>query len=80
MNRYANAAPGREDAGYYILRAGPDRFDMRQERYRRQLMQGNEHPHDLMAAGFTRDQMAEMLIKTFPDADIDTSAMEVPDA
>jgi hypothetical protein len=54
---------------YYVVRTGPDSFDLRQTRYADQLAKGNEHPHDLMAAGFTAAGMREILRKWFDDTD-----------
>lgn len=62
-------------AVYYIIRTGEDRFDMRQTRYRKRLQDGKEHPHDLMAVGFTKQGMQEMLKKYNFDA-VDTMAMD----
>lgn len=60
---------------YYVAKTGDDRFDLRQTRYKEQLEAGREHPHDLMATGFTADGMREILAKWF--ADTDASALEV---
>ena len=54
---------------YYVVRVGPDRFDLRQSRYRAQLDEGREHPHDLMATGFTAEGMREIISKHFNDTD-----------
>jgi hypothetical protein len=61
---------------YYVVCAGPDRFDLRQTRYRALLEAGREHPHDLMAAGFTAEGMREILAKWFSDTD--SSALPLP--
>jgi hypothetical protein len=60
-------------ATYYVVRTGPDRFDLRQSRYVAQRANGREHPHDLMAQGFTAQGMREVLAKWF--ADTDTTAL-----
>lgn len=60
---------------YYVVQTGPDRYDMRQTRYKAVRDRGGDHPHDLMAVGFTARQMDEMLAKHFLDASIDRSAL-----
>lgn len=50
-------------AVYYVVKVGDDRFDLRQVRYRAQFEGGKEHPHDLMAVGFTAQGMREVLDK-----------------
>ena len=62
---------------YYIEAspAFPGRFNMRQERYRVEYEQGNEHPHDLMAVGFTALDMRKMIAEHFAERDIDTSVL-----
>lgn len=63
---------------YYIVRTGPNRFDMRQTRYKAQRAAGKEHPHDLMATQFTRDGMIEILDKHFADSTIDRTELDKP--
>lgn len=65
------------EAVYYIERCArlPGCFNMRQTRYRADYVNGMEHPHDLMAVGFTADQMRELIAKHFPNTVIDTSVM-----
>lgn len=63
---------------YYVEKVGPDRFDLRQTRYRSQRLtrNGNGHPHDAMAAGFTAEAMREVIARHFSTASIDTSALD----
>ncbi len=61
---------------YYVVKVGPDRFDLRQTRYAATLRAGKEHPHDLMAASFTADGMREIIGKWF--ADTDATALPPP--
>ena len=56
---------------YYVVRVGPDRFDLRQTRYK-----GTNHPHDLMAVQFTEQGMRDIVAKWFPDSDV--SALDNP--
>ena len=58
---------------YYVVRTGQDRFDLRQTRYRAQHAAGREHPHDIVAVGFTADDMRAALAEWFDDTD--TSAL-----
>lgn len=55
---------------YYVIQTGPDSFDLRQTRYRKQFENGKEHPHDLMAVSFTASGMCEILEKWFSDTDV----------
>ena len=49
-------------------------FDLRQERFR-----GKNHPHDIMASGFTAQQMRELIASMFPDTDVSAlPAAEAP--
>ena len=60
---------------YYVTPSdSPDRYDLRQTRYKEQLAQGNEHPHDVIAQGFTVTGMLEIIEKWFKDS-ADTSAL-----
>jgi hypothetical protein len=63
---------------YYVVRTGPDSFDLRQERFRSELEQGKEHPHDLMATSFTAAGMREILDKWFSDTDDSALPPETP--
>lgn len=54
---------------YYVVRVGPDRFDLRQSRYAEQFKQGAEHPHDLMAVHFDAAGMRDIIAKHFQDTD-----------
>jgi hypothetical protein len=56
-------------ATYYTEKTGPDRYDLRQTRFRAQRDTGKEHPHDLMAVSFSADGMLELIKKHFPDTD-----------
>jgi hypothetical protein len=42
---------------------------LRQERYRAQLANNNEHPHDVCAIARTVDELHSMCDKHWPDAD-----------
>lgn len=42
---------------------------LRQERFRKQLEQGNEHPHDVCAIARDVAEMHTMIDKHWPDAD-----------
>jgi hypothetical protein len=66
---------GEKPAEYYAERTGPDRYTLRQTRYRRQLEQGSEHPHDVMAVGFTAAGLREMISAYLPTATCDLSAL-----
>lgn len=59
---------------YYVVKVGDDRYDLRQSRYRVQLLAGREHPHDLMACGFTAAGMRELLQTTIKGV-TDTTAL-----
>lgn len=59
---------------YYVVQTGPNRFELRQTCYKERLQQGREHPHDVIAAGFTAEGMREIIGKWF--ADTDTSALD----
>lgn len=59
-----------ENKTYYVIKTGQNRFDLRQARYRKALENGKEHPHDLIATGFTADGMRKILEKWFADTDI----------
>lgn len=48
---------------YYLVRVGADRYDMRQTRYKAQLAEGREHPHDICATHFDSAGIIE-LVKT----------------
>ncbi len=76
MHTIETRYPDGTRATYYVVCAGPDRFDLRQTRYRSLLEAGREHPHDLMAAGFTAEGMREILAKWFSDTD--SSALPLP--
>lgn len=56
-------------ARYYVVKVGPDSFDLRQSRYADLFKAGKEHPHDLMACSFTAAGMREILAKWFADTD-----------
>lgn len=56
-------------AAYYVVRVAEDRFDLRQSRFAERFKAGKEHPHDLMAAGFSAEGMREILAKWFADTD-----------
>lgn len=63
---------------YYVTPAKfSDTFNLRQERFREEFEDGNEHPHDLMACGFTADAMRELIRKHFPDTDTAALPAEV---
>lgn len=51
------------DHAYYLVRVGADRYDMRQTRYKAQLAEGREHPHDICATHFDSAGIIE-LVKT----------------
>jgi hypothetical protein len=55
---------------YYVVRVGADRFDLRQSRFADALKAGTEHPHDLMAVGFSGQGMRDIIAKFFPDTDV----------
>jgi len=63
---------------YYVTPSPrmPGRFDLRQARYAEQLRAGREHPHDLMATGFTGQDMRDLVAKHFPDTDL--TALDTP--
>lgn len=61
---------------YYVIQTGPDSFDLRQTRYRAQFESKKEHPHDLMAVGFTASGMREIIKKWFPDTDVSALPLE----
>jgi hypothetical protein len=54
---------------YYVVKTGPDRFDLRQTRFAEQLKAGSEHPWDVMATHFTAEDMREIIAEIFPDTD-----------
>jgi hypothetical protein len=54
---------------YYVVKTGPNRFDLRQTRYKQFYQTGKEHPHDLMAVGFDYNGMKEIINKWFQDTD-----------
>lgn len=55
---------------YYVCPAKfSDTFNLRQERFRDEFEDGNEHPNDLMAVSFTADQMRKIIADWFPDTD-----------
>jgi hypothetical protein len=56
-------------ATYYTEKTGPDRYDLRQTRFKAQRDTGKEHPHDLMAVSFSAAGMLELIKKHFPDTD-----------
>lgn len=50
---------------YYVVRTGPDRFDLRQYRYAAQRLAGKEHPNDVIAVGFNGKGMRELIAEWF---------------
>lgn len=60
---------------YYIVKTGSNSYDMRQTRFKAQRAAGNDHPHDLMAVGFTADGMRDTIAKYFDAAEIDMTAL-----
>lgn len=54
---------------YYIVKTGENRFDLRQTRFKAQLAEGREHPHDLCAVGFDATGMRQLVDSGF-DADV----------
>lgn len=62
-------------ATYYVVRTGRDHYDLRQTRFKREREAGREHPHDLIAGGFTAQGMRDVLAKHFAHATVDTSAL-----
>lgn len=56
---------------YYVEKVGPDRYNLRQVRYR-----GKNHPHDLIATHFTGEGLRDLIARYFAETPIDTSALE----
>lgn len=54
---------------YYVVKTADNRFDLRQIRYKAALEQGKEHKNDVMATGFTKEGMQEIINKWFQDTD-----------
>ena len=52
---------------YYAVKTGPDRYDLRQERFRNHRP---EHPHDVMMAGFKAEDMRDVCQRYGFDADL----------
>lgn len=61
---------------YYLVKVGRGLYDMRQTRYKRQFDEGNEHPHDLCAVGFTSAGIKELI--RLHGFDVDLSNLEEP--
>lgn len=55
---------------HYLVRTGADRYDMRQTRYRAQLANGREHPHDVCAMGFTGQGIRDLVAQYAFDCDM----------
>lgn len=54
------------------VRQDPDGFwTLRQERYRKHLEEGREHPHDVCAVARDRQELREMCEKHWPEVDYD---------
>lgn len=67
----------REAPVYYVEKVGPDRYDLRQVRYRHLRAGGGEgHPHDLIATHFTGEGMRDVIARYFADTPIDTTALD----
>lgn len=60
---------------YYVVQSRHGTFDLRQERFRQQHADGNEHPHDLMATGFSRPAMVDLIAEHFAGK-VDTTALD----
>lgn len=54
---------------YYAVKTGPDRYDMRQERFRKKFDRGIDHPHDVCATGFTAQGLRDVCEKYKFDCD-----------
>lgn len=48
----------------------PDFWDLRQTRYKPELARGKEHPHDVMACGFTAQGLRDLCTLHNFDADL----------
>lgn len=59
----------------YVVREG-NLLVLRQQRFRAQLANGQEHPHDICALAHTVTEMHSMIDKHWPDADFSAVAGE----
>ncbi|MNK14381.1 hypothetical protein D3C87_325000 [compost metagenome] len=55
---------------HYNPLAGHDTYTLRQTRYKGEYLAGKEHPHDVMAQGFDKEGILEIIEKYFPSTDI----------
>lgn len=55
---------------YYLTKTDADRYDLRQTRYVDQFKAGKEHPHDLLAVGFTAQDMRKLVATHKFDVDL----------
>lgn len=71
---YAAAEAEEQPAGaereYYLVKTGPNRWDMRQTRFRDQLQAGKEHPNDICATGFDAEGIRRIVAAHNFDVDL----------
>lgn len=61
-------------ADYYVVKVGEDRYDLRQTRFKAMFDAGNEHPHDLMAVGFSAQGIRDLFNGTLVGS-VDVTAL-----
>lgn len=53
----------------YVVKSARGMLELRQERFREQLKNGKEHPHDVCAIAHNVEEMRSMADEHWPDID-----------
>jgi len=64
-------------ADLYARQEPDGMWTLRQERFRRQLAAGREHPHDVCATARTKEELRAMCAGLWPDADYSGAEVEL---